>query len=286
MAVRRPEKETHPKLFYKGAHQVTLDPLAAQSPPGGIFMWSEQSDGGQVSSSGSPDASNSSAAAVLGLRRASPGALGLAGEPLHPDQGDRRRCLPGGGAAGAVRNDAMRRSSLWQWTAPVVAGAFLGLTGVLLIWDLEHPTRFYMIFTKSHWRSWLVRGSYIIAGYSAILGLHFLASLLGQGRLAPDAALAGHPAGRHDRRLYRLPLCPGQGPRPLAESAAAAASPGADPLAGSAAVAALRTALGAASRSSPALGAWRSASFIHLLLILGEITLTHATAHARWRPTR
>jgi hypothetical protein len=40
--VRRPEKETHPKLFYKGAHQATLDPLAAQRPEGGLFMWSEQ----------------------------------------------------------------------------------------------------------------------------------------------------------------------------------------------------------------------------------------------------
>ena len=42
MAVRRPEKDTRPKLFYKGAHQATLDPLAAQRPEGGIFMWSEQ----------------------------------------------------------------------------------------------------------------------------------------------------------------------------------------------------------------------------------------------------
>ena len=42
VAVRRPEKETRPKLFYKGAHQATLDPLAARRPDGGLFMWSEQ----------------------------------------------------------------------------------------------------------------------------------------------------------------------------------------------------------------------------------------------------
>ena len=42
VAVRRPEKETLPKLFYKGAHQATLDPLAARRPDGGLFMWSEQ----------------------------------------------------------------------------------------------------------------------------------------------------------------------------------------------------------------------------------------------------
>src|SRR5215510_10247323 len=65
VTVRRPEKETHPKLFYKGAHQATLDPLAAQRPEGGLFLWSEQ---GQVShqvTSGHPSRRNSSAAAVL-----------------------------------------------------------------------------------------------------------------------------------------------------------------------------------------------------------------------------
>ncbi|MGI8873544.1 MAG: 4Fe-4S dicluster domain-containing protein, partial [Egibacteraceae bacterium] len=42
VAVRRPEKETQPKVFYKGAHQSTLDPLAAELPPGGIFAWAQQ----------------------------------------------------------------------------------------------------------------------------------------------------------------------------------------------------------------------------------------------------
>src|ERR687893_3068124 len=50
--VRRPEKETLPKLFYKGAHQATLDPLAARRPPGGLYMWSEQPRGEGVIPSG------------------------------------------------------------------------------------------------------------------------------------------------------------------------------------------------------------------------------------------
>ena len=44
VTVRRPEKETLPKLFYKGAHQATLDPLAARRPEAGLFMWSEQQE--------------------------------------------------------------------------------------------------------------------------------------------------------------------------------------------------------------------------------------------------
>src|SRR5437867_6767896 len=66
VTVRRPEKETHPKLFYKGAHQATLDPLAAQRPEGGIFLWSEQGAGlpHQVVS-GHPGQANNVAAAML-----------------------------------------------------------------------------------------------------------------------------------------------------------------------------------------------------------------------------
>ena len=47
---------------------------------------------------------------------------------------------------------------------------------MILIADLEHPERFYLIFARPQWRSWLVRGAFIIAGYAAVLALHFLAS--------------------------------------------------------------------------------------------------------------
>src|SRR5437762_809369 len=66
VSVRRPEKGTRPKVFYRGAHQATLDPLAARRPTGGLFMWSEQGGGPDQVTSGSPDGwGNSSAAAVL-----------------------------------------------------------------------------------------------------------------------------------------------------------------------------------------------------------------------------
>src|SRR3954462_4297902 len=65
VAVRRPEKETLPKLFYKGAHQATLDPLAARRPEGGLFMWSEQQNSTEHVVAGNPNFNNSSAAALL-----------------------------------------------------------------------------------------------------------------------------------------------------------------------------------------------------------------------------
>ena len=69
-----------------------------------------------------------------------------------------------------------------------MALGFLGLTGLLLIWDLRHPGRFYLIFTRPHWRSWLVRGAVIIGAYGAAAALYLLGSLAGSVVLRQVAA--------------------------------------------------------------------------------------------------
>ena len=183
VSVRRPEKETRPKLFYRGAHQATLDPLAARRPEGGLFMWSEQTLGEGMVVSGHPghteeSAPNSSASALLSY------------DVPHRAPWDWRvslYTLTKGLATGVylvpllliLTGHLDEASWLWRWGAPIISGVFLALTGLLLISDLEHPKRFYYIFTRPQWQSWLVRGAFIIGGYSAFLGLHFLASLTG-----------------------------------------------------------------------------------------------------------
>src|SRR5687767_3872654 len=160
VSVRRPEKETLPKLFYKGAHQATLDPLAARRPEGGLFMWSEQQEGAGFVTSGNPNFNNSSAAALLSY------------DIAHSIPWDWRVSLytwTKGIAAGVYLVSALlvvmgllsRVSFLWLWSTPIASGAFLALTGGLLLWDLEHPKRFYLIFTRPQWRSWLVKGAFL-----------------------------------------------------------------------------------------------------------------------------
>ena len=66
VTVRRAEKHTRPGVFYKGAHQATLDPLAARRPDGDLYAWATQGGGGaQQVGSGHPGGANSSAAALL-----------------------------------------------------------------------------------------------------------------------------------------------------------------------------------------------------------------------------
>jgi Fe-S-cluster-containing dehydrogenase component/formate-dependent nitrite reductase membrane component NrfD len=289
--VRRPEKETLPKLFYKGAHQATLDPLAARRPDGDLFMWSEQKTDAETVNSGTPDFSNTSAAALLAY------------DVPHALPWDWRVSLytwTKGIAAGAYLVAALLvflgylnarsldvftpegtgPSPLWLWVAPALSGAFLAITGGLLIWDLEHPARFLLIFTRPQWRSWLVKGAFIIAGYSLIIALHFIATL---GRFeSPQAwlALLGLPLGvltaiytaylfaqAKARDLWQSALLP---PHLLVQSL----------VLGSAAL--MPFALWLEPEALAPL-AWTlgAASLIHLLLVWGEVSLTHPTAHAR-----
>lgn len=279
VAVRRPEKETRPKLFYRGAHQATLDPLAARRPRGGLFMWSEQRRGGHHVVSGHPDPHNSSAAALLSY------------DVAHTAPWDWRvslYTLTKGVAAGAylvpllllmlgVIGDA---GALWRWAAPVGGGLFLGLTGLVLLWDLEHPARFYLIFTRPQWKSWLVRGAFIITGYGLVLGLHFAASLLARPELARWIAVAGLPlaamtavytaylfAQARARDLWQNPLLP---PHLLVQAL----------FAGAAALAPVAMIVEPAA-VGPLLRIVAATGLVHLLLVAGEATLTHPTAHAR-----
>ena len=189
VTVRRPEKGTRPGVFYKGAHQATLDPLAARRPDGGLFAWATQGgehDPGHVAA-GHPGRPNSSAEALLSYD------VGH-----HAPWGWRvslytwSKSVAAGGLLVPLLLVLAGRlgwaSPAARWAAPGVALGFLGLTGLLLIWDLRHPMRFYLIFTRPHWRSWLVRGSFIIGGYGGAVALYLLGSLVGSVVLRQVAA--------------------------------------------------------------------------------------------------
>ena len=278
VAVRRPEKETLPKLFYKGAHQATLDPLAARRPEGGLFMWSEHQEGPGFVTSGNPNFNNSSAAALLSY------------DVAHSIPWDWRVSLytwTKGIASGVylvacllVLLGALRvNDPIWFWVTPIISGGFLALTGGLLIWDLEHPERFHLIFTRPQWRSWLVKGAFVIAGYTLVLLLHFIASWAGSKSLQTWLMIPGIPlsiltaiytaylfAQAKARDMWQNPLLP---PHLFFQAV----------LLGSAVLLPIASLM----RNDVKLLLWivAIASVVHLLMVWGEVSLTHPTAHAR-----
>lgn len=169
VSVRRPEKETRPAVFYRGAHLSTLDPLAAARPTGGIYAWADQGPGGPAQvRSGHPGRHNSSAAAVISYDVPHQAPWGWRVSLYTWTKG----LAAGTYLAALVLVLAGRLSwhaDIYRYVAPAVALGMLAVTGGLLISDLKHPLRFWMLFTRPQWRSWLVRGGVIITAYGAAL---------------------------------------------------------------------------------------------------------------------
>jgi Fe-S-cluster-containing dehydrogenase component/formate-dependent nitrite reductase membrane component NrfD len=276
VSVRRPEKETRPKLFYVGADHVTLDPLAARRPEGGLFMWSEQGDVDHQVPSGHPGSWNSAAAAVLSY------------DIPHRAPWDWRvsaYTFTKSIAAGAYFVPLLLgwlgllsfTDSLWTVVAPVTAMAALLLTGALLVWDLEHPERFWMVLLKPQWKSWLVRGGFIITAYGGVLSAHLAASVAGRESLTGALGLVGGPlavmaavytaflfAQSKARDLWQSPLLP---PHLFVQATMAGAG---------------ALILIAGGEAYPALVyTYRWAAAVHILFVLAELSMAHPTAHAR-----
>jgi Fe-S-cluster-containing dehydrogenase component len=170
--VRKPEKGTRPRVFYIDADAAALVPAAA--PPASDYMWAQ-----------------------------APQAQAIAAQAAADDKGAPRRTY---GVAEQHRNSWGPKVSLYLWTKSLAAGAylvpalrslhdpgvrfrpgaallaalFLGITGVLLIVDLRQPQRFLWTLTKPQWRSWLVRGAYLIGVYGTLLGLNVMLGLMGR----------------------------------------------------------------------------------------------------------
>jgi Fe-S-cluster-containing dehydrogenase component len=281
VTVRRPEKGTGPALFYKGAHQATLDPLAARRPDGGLYAWATQGGGdgpGEVAA-GHPGRPSSSAEALLSYD-----------VPHHAPWGWRvslytwTKGLAAGGMLIPVFLILAGRltwsSPLARWAAPGLALGFLGATGLLLIWDLRHPWRFYLIFTRHHWRSWLVRGSFIIGGYGAAVALYLAGSLAGSVSVREVAAGLAVPlaiataaytaylfAQARARDLWQSPLL---APHLIVQAV----------LAGAAGVLPFALWLGPASAVTASEMLLAVACAAHVLLAGAEITVSHPTEHA------
>jgi Fe-S-cluster-containing dehydrogenase component/formate-dependent nitrite reductase membrane component NrfD len=281
VTVRRPEKGTRPGVFYKGAHQATLDPLGARRPDGGLLAWATQGgDGGPgLIPGGHPGRPGSSAEALLSYDIGHHAPWGwrvslytwtkgiAAGALLVPVIGM---------FAGRLAWD----TPLARWAAPIGSLFFLAVTGLVLIWDLKHPLRFYLIFTRHQWRSWLVRGSFIIGGYGAAVAVYLLGSLAGSVPVREAAAWFVVPLAvatacytaylfgqAKARDLWQSPM--------LAPHLAVQAV-----LAGAALTLIFARWLGPASATTDAAVLLCGAAAAQVLFTLAEISVTHPTEHA------
>jgi len=170
--VRTPEQGTRPNVYYVGADQTVLDPLAA--PVSGSYLWAE------------PDPLRLQTAAELPGDPMSGARLTLNTAHPHPWGWKVWTYLwTKSVAAGAMMLAALMlllttdRSLLLTTVAPVVTELFLLVTAIFLVWDLKRPDRFWFLLIpwRLNRRSWLAIGGLFLGATAAIGGLWLLAGL-------------------------------------------------------------------------------------------------------------
>ncbi|MBG55689.1 MAG: 4Fe-4S ferredoxin [Deltaproteobacteria bacterium] len=208
VTTRKPEKGTRPKLFYVEGDDVSLKPLeteqsskslwGSQSVGVGHFTGKESSYSLGFESSNSNSRKFNNYSGKNSLQKLVPGKGGLSGgaRPAKrvydsPSKG----ILWGWEVAGYILTKALSAGILGLplllnefglinltsqiiWITSLLSLIFLGATGILLIMDLDQPTRFLYVLLRPHWKSWLVKGGYTISAFGGLVtllgGAHFL----------------------------------------------------------------------------------------------------------------
>jgi formate-dependent nitrite reductase membrane component NrfD len=208
--VRAPEQGTRPKVHYKGADEACLDPLRTRILDDGM-IWADVRPGHPSPPAGAPVVARTAyttehpptwgahVSGYLTTKAVSAGAILVAAMAVAAGHGAQRALI------GVL--------------APVVALVFVAATGALLVADLHQPRRFLYLLTRPQWRSWLVRGAWVLLAHSALAALWLLGGLvdpagLVRGVAAPAAVAAALAAGYtawlfgqcEGRDLWQTPL--------------------------------------------------------------------------------
>jgi Fe-S-cluster-containing dehydrogenase component/formate-dependent nitrite reductase membrane component NrfD len=192
VTVRRPEQGTKPHAFYIGAHDATLEPLAARHDA--TYMWSDRSP---------RDTRDRAPLPIYGSAPTKPARVAYDvprqrtwGWPVSSYIWTKGIAAGLGMLVGIGHFvDLGVGRYVLGVSAPIVALVFLGVTGALLVGDLKRPERFWTILTRPQWRSWLARGAVIITIYGALLtawlALAWIDASSMRGVIAPLLVIAG-----------------------------------------------------------------------------------------------
>ena len=206
---RKPEKMTEPNLYYVNGTNEMLDPNATERD--GKYLWSEQEAGvghyAKYADQRLAESDTENLLVQLAMENSA-----RSGKPIDKraidsvakeiqqdiDTTEARRVY-----------DSPSKGVLWGWEVPayvwtkaIATGTFLmmavwhyfnggldassemaglittlvfmGLTGGLLVKDIDRPDRFLYVLLRPQWKSWLVRGAYIITGFGGLVSLKLL----------------------------------------------------------------------------------------------------------------
>ncbi len=159
VSVRKPEKGTEPKLFYVGIEGDLLQPTRLSRQNG--YAFAEQLDDGTEER----DFDASVTREVYDVAHPAPWGW-MIGAYLWTKSVASGVMLVA--AAMLVMMNTYFGGPIVNIVSPLIALAALAVTGLLLIFDLKRPDRFFYLLTKPNFRSWLVIGAYILIVFAAL----------------------------------------------------------------------------------------------------------------------
>jgi Fe-S-cluster-containing dehydrogenase component len=193
--VRSPEQGTGPNVFYLGAERAALDPLGA--PVRDTYLWAA-ADEQRLTTADDFVPDDPTAATTLNTAHPRPWGWRVATYLWAKGMG--------GGAlfvAALAVILGVPLGATGDFVAPVLGAAGAAATGVLLVWDLKRPERFFYLFTRPNHGSWLVLGGYVLLLFGVATVVWFLTSVFGLSAarpllawlvLPPCALVAGYTA--------------------------------------------------------------------------------------------
>jgi len=177
----KPEKNTKPKLFYVGGETAALDPAAA--PPREDYLWSAGAgvslgvNRKTLSNAEEESGAEARARRVYDQKR-KPGPWGWMVSAYITT-----KAVAAGVPLFAFILFLFERSpSALPFGAMLISLLFLAITGYLLVADLTQPKRFLYVLLRPQWKSWLVRGAYIITAFGIALPVEWLLGASGASR--------------------------------------------------------------------------------------------------------
>lgn len=203
VSVRKAEKGTHPNLFYIDADESSLNPTATKVEDD--YFWSSQALGvGHYAKEAEKMAfSNGDVLHAImesGTNKRPANNSGKSIDVLMQKAPKRVYDAPSKGtlwgwevsayvltkavAAGAFLIPFLCSQFNWISMTPqlekwslIVALVFLIATTVLLVKDLDKPSRFLYVLLRPQWKSWLVKGGYALTFYGGFLSLLLINNL-------------------------------------------------------------------------------------------------------------
>jgi len=182
VAVRAPEQNTKPKVFYRGADQASLDPTRTAIANDGM-IWAD------TLRDRTAGPTHPSVSVTLGRKPESENGVVARTAYTTSHIMAWKEKVSGYLVTKAIAAGVMLVAALMTLLGhaehqaavgvvpPMIAGVFLAITGVLLITDLKQPTRFHYLLTRGNRTSWLVKGAYALMFFTVVCGIWWLAGL-------------------------------------------------------------------------------------------------------------